>query len=71
MKLLARIGITLMAFSLIGCTSVTPEELASFKTKLAIVREMHNKCASDPAACCNGLGEAERAMETIITACED
>jgi hypothetical protein len=55
----------------VSCTGVSPEELASFKTKRAIVAEQHNKCATDPAACCAGLAEAERALDTVILACQD
>jgi hypothetical protein len=60
-----------VAGMLCGCTGVSPEELASFKTKRAIVAEQHNKCATDPAACCAGLAEAERALDTVILACQD
>jgi starvation-inducible outer membrane lipoprotein len=66
------VGLILTACLLLaGCSGVSPEELAAFKTKAAIVTEMHNKCATDPAACCKGLEEAERALDTVILAIED
>jgi hypothetical protein len=71
MKKLLIICSVLLALPIIGCTSVTPEELAEFKTKSALVKEMSIRCETDTALCCPALKEAARAMETVIVAVED
>jgi hypothetical protein len=57
---------------ILGCASITPDELTEFKVKAAKVENMSQKCAAEPAAnCCAGLAEASRALRTVITAIED
>ena len=65
---LALTGIIVM---LVGCTTITPEELAAFKQKRDIIKAMSVKCQNEPVLCCPALQEAARAMETVVTACED
>jgi hypothetical protein len=60
-----------VAGMLCGCTGVSPEELAMFRQKSAIVKEMSMRCEASPDLCCPALKEAARAMETITLACQD
>lgn len=56
-----------------GCTSVTPTELARFKAQRDTVQNMAAKCetAQTKEICCQGLAEAVKAMDTMVTAAQD
>jgi trimethylamine:corrinoid methyltransferase-like protein len=70
-KLLLSLALTGLVLCIIGCTGVSPEELAMFRQKTAIVKEMSIRCEVDATLCCPALKEAARAMETITLACGD
>jgi hypothetical protein len=55
----------------VSCTGVSPEELAMFRQKTAIVKEMSVRCEASPDLCCPALKEAARSMETMTLAVGD